>query len=184
MHPFLASSQPEFERVLVHLKDELMTLRVGRANPIMIENIVVEAYGTKTPIKQLASITVPSARTMLVAPWDKSVVKDIEKAIREADIGINPVNEGEQLRLTVPQLTEESRRELVKSVSEKMEHGRIALRQLRDKAKEAIIKQEKDKAITEDERYSLVEKLDEMVKAFNETIKETGTKKEREILEL
>ncbi|OGY51819.1 MAG: ribosome recycling factor [Candidatus Buchananbacteria bacterium RIFCSPLOWO2_01_FULL_56_15] len=184
MHPLLADHQPEFENVVAHLREDLLTLRVGRANPIMIEQLLVDAYGTKTPLKQLASITVPSPRTMIVSPWDKSITKDVEKAIREADIGINPVNEGEQVRLTVPQLTEESRKELVKSVSAKMERARIAVRQVRDKVKEAIIKQEKAKAITEDVRYDLIEKLDELIKSLNDDIKEIGAKKEREIIKL
>lgn len=184
MHQLITNHQPEFEGSINHLKEELQTLRVGRANPMMVENLSVDAYGTKTPLKQLASITVPTPRTMLVAPWDKGVVKAVEQAIREADIGINPVNEGEQIRLVIPQLTEESRKELVKSVAEKMERARISIRQIRDKVKEAVIKQEKAKAITEDDRYDVIEKLDALVKDFNERIKDIGVKKEQEILEL
>ena len=184
MDQILQNHKPEFEKSLDVLKSELAALRIGRANPLIVENILVESYGTKTPLKQVASINVPSARTLLVQPWDKSIIKDIEKAIIAANIGINPVNEGTQLRLTVPQLTEESRKELVKSAGEKIEKARIAIRQIRDRIKEVIIKQEKDKEITEDDRYGLIEKLDELVKDYNNQIKDIGDKKEVEIMSL
>ncbi len=174
----------EFAQVLNHLKDEFLTLRVGRANPVMVEGILIESYGTKTPLKQLASITVPAARVILIQPWDKSIAKNIEKAIIEANIGITPVNEGQQIRLSIPQLTEESRKELVKSVGEKMEKSRIAIRQLRDRVKEEIIKKEKAKEISEDDKYNLIKKLDEAIKDYNDQIKKIGEKKETEIMEL
>jgi len=163
-------------------KDELMTLRVGRANPLMVENILVQAYGSRMPIKQLASITVPEARTILIQPWDKIVTKDIEKAISEANIGLNPVNEGAQIRLTIPPLTEESRKELTKSVGEKMEKSRIVIRQIRDKVRDQVAKKEKGKEITEDDKYDLQKKLDDWIKDYNEKIKDLGEKKEKEIM--
>ena len=184
MDEIIENHRQDFEQSLSHLKDELTTLRVGRANPIIVENILVDSYGTKTPIKQLASITVPEARTILIQPWDKGVIKDVEKAIAASDIGISPVNEGGQVRLTIPQLTEESRKELVKSVSEKVEKSRIRIRQIRDKVKEEAVKKEKNKEITEDDKYDLIKKLDELVKDFNEQIKEIGVNKEKEIMTL
>lgn len=184
MEQFLDNYKPDFEKSLAVLSDTLTTLRVGRANSIMVENIMVDAYGSQTPIKQMASITVPEARTILITPWDKTVIKDIEKAIKLANIGINPVNEGAQLRLTVPALTEESRKELVKSVGEKMDKTKITMKQIRDKAKDNIVKQEKAKQITEDDKYDLQKKLDEMVKSYNEKIKSMGNKKESEIMTL
>lgn len=184
MEQIIDNYKPDFEKSIGILTDSLTTLRVGRANPMMVENIMVEVYGAQTPIKQMASITVPEARTILIAPWDKTIIKDIEKAIELAKIGISPVNEGAQLRLTVPALTEESRKELVKSVGEKMEKTRIAVRQIRDKAKDNIVKQEKDKQITEDDKYDLQKKLDELVKNYNEKIKLMGDKKEKEIMTL
>lgn len=182
MEQIIDSHKPEFEKIVDNLKEELATLRVGRANPFMVEDIMIEAYGSRMPLKQMASITVPDARNILIQPWDKAMSKDIEKGIILAKIGINPVNEGTQIRLTVPPLTEESRKELTKSVGEKMEKSRISIRQLRDKVKEEIIKQEKDKVISEDTRYALQEKLDELVKSYNEIIKTTGEKKEQEIM--
>jgi len=178
------SYKPDFERVVDNLKGELATLRVGRANPLIVENILVEAYGTKMPLKQLASITVPEARTILIQPWDKAVVKDVEKGIIAAQIGLNPVNEGQQIRLTIPPLTEESRKELTKSVGEKTEKTRIAIRQIRDRVREEITRKEKAKELTEDDRYDLQGKLDDLIKDYNEKIKELGDKKEQEIMTL
>lgn len=178
------SYKNDFEKALGNFKEDLSTLRVGRANPLMVENILVEAYGAKTPLKQLASLAVPEARTILIQPWDKSIAKDIEKSIIKANIGINPVNEGTQIRLTVAALTEESRKELVKSVGEKVEKIRINVRQIRDKAREEVTKQEKNNEITEDDKYDLQKKLDEIVKDYNEQIKEIGDKKENEIMSI
>lgn len=182
MELIIDSYKNEFEKVISDLKNELATLRVGRANPLMVENILVQAYGSKMPIKQLASVTVPEARTILIQPWDKAVTKDVEKAISEANIGINPVNEGAQIRLTIPPLTEESRKELTKSVGEKMEKTRIIIRQIRDKVRDQITKKEKNKEITEDDKYDLQKKLDDLVRDYNDKIKDLGEKKEKEIM--
>src|SRR3989338_4541667 len=182
MHSLLENHKSKFEQTIARLKDDLATMRVGRANPLLVENIVVDAYGARTPIKQLASISVPEARTILIQPWDKSITKEVEKGIVAANIGINPVNEGQQLRLTVPQLTEESRKELTKSVSEKEEKARVAIRQVRDRVKEEIVSQERGRAITEDDKYNLIKQLDELVKDYNTQIKEFGEKKVNEIM--
>lgn len=174
--------KPDFEKAISSLQDDLSKLRVGRASPSIVEDIFVEAYGTKTPLKQVASIASSDAKTLLIQPWDKSITKEIEKAILQSDIGINPVNEGDQIRLTVPQLTEETRKQLTKTVGEKAEKARIWVRQIRDKAKDEIIQQEKNKEITEDIRFTLLKKLDDMVKNYNESIKEKIDQKEKEIM--
>lgn len=184
MQQILDSHKEDFDKSLAVLENDLATMRVGRANPLIVENINIDAYGVKTPLKQLASISVPEARTLLIQPWDKQLSKDIEKGIIEANIGINPVNEGQQIRLTVPQLTEESRKELTKSVGEKMERARIAVRQLRDKVRTEVDKKEKAKELTEDDKYDIQKKLDDMVKDYNEKIKLIGEKKEKEIMTL
>lgn len=184
MDSLIDNYKPDFDKALESLRSELATLRVGRANSIMVENILVESYGAKTSIKQLASITVPEARTILIQPWDKTIIKEMEKAIIEANIGISPVNEGSHIRLTISPLTEESRKELTKSVGEKMEKTRITNRQIRDKAKDKIVKQEKAKEITEDDKYDLIKKLNELVREYNEKIKEAGEAKEKEIMTL
>ncbi|NUM25414.1 MAG: ribosome recycling factor [Candidatus Buchananbacteria bacterium] len=182
MEPLLDIHKKELDKSLENLNNDLATMRVGRANPMIVENILIEAYGAKTPLKQLASISVPEARTILIQPWDKTISKDIEKGIVLANIGINPVNEGAQIRLSVPPLTEESRKELVKAVGEKMEKAKIAIRQIRDKVRDDIAKQEKNKEITEDDKYALQKKLDDLVKEYNEKIKLVGEKKEKEIM--
>lgn len=184
MQSIIDDNKPGFEKILDNLKEDLSTLNVGRANPMMVENIMVESYGAKTAIKQLASIAVPEARTITIQPWDKAIIKEIEKAIIAADIGISPVNEGSQIRIVIPQLTEESRLRLTKSVGEKIERARISIRQVRDKVKESIVKKEKAKEITEDDKYDLQKKLDELVKDYNDRIKESGEKKEEEIMTL
>ena len=170
------------EKILDNLKDDLSTLRIGRANPLMVENILVEVYGSKMPLKQLASVSVPEARTLIIQPWDNNLIKEVEKAIMAASLGLTPINEGAQIRLTIPSLTEESRRELTKSVGEKMEKSRIAIRQIRDKAREEAIKKERQKEITEDDKYDLQKKLDEAIKNYNDLIKNLGEKKEKEIM--
>lgn len=182
MQPMLDKYKQDFEKPLAILTDDLATMRVGRANPMIVENILVEAYGAKTPIKQMASIAVPEPRTLVITPWDKTIIKDIEKGIVEAKIGLNPVNEGSQLRLVVPQLTEESRRELTKNVGEKMEKTRIAIRQIRDRIKTEVENAEKAGNLTEDDKYDLIKKLDDQVKSYNEKIKDLGDKKEKEIM--
>lgn len=184
MEMLIEKHKEDFEGAISNLEKDLSTMRVGRANPMIIENIMVEAYGAKTPLKQVASITVSDARTLVVQPWDKTIIKDVEKSITDAKIGINPVNEGQQLRLVVPALTEESRKELTKSVGEKMEKARIAVRQVRDKTKDEISKAEKNNEITEDDKYDLQKKLDDKVKEYNEKIKQIGEKKEKEIMTL
>ncbi|MAF13328.1 MAG: ribosome recycling factor [Parcubacteria group bacterium] len=182
MGTLIDNSKPDFEKSLEHLKEELTTLRVGRANPMMVENILVDSYGTKTPMKQLASVTVPEARTLLIQPWDKTLSKEVEKAIINANIGISPVNEGAVIRLTIPALTEESRKELTKSVGEKMEKSRIVIRQIRDRVKDEVVKQEKANEITEDDKYDSIKQLDELIKEYNDKIKALGDAKEKEIM--
>ena len=181
MDSFFISHKPELEKAVEHTQSEISSIRTGRANPVVLENIMVESYGTKTPLKQLASISVPEARCMVVQPWDKSVIKDIEKAITQANLGMQVVNEGNLLRVTVPQLTEESRQELVKLLKEKLEKGRIAVRQLRDKIKEEIVTKERGGELTEDDRFKLQKELDELTNEYNGKIKELGEKKEAEI---
>ncbi len=178
----LDSYKPEFEKVIEHLKNEISALRTGRATPALVEDILVEAYGVKTPLRGLASISVSDPKTLLVEPWDKGVLKEMEKAIQLADIGVRPVNEGTRLRLSIPPLTEESRRELIKILQQKLEKSRISLRTIRDKIRSEIIEAERDKQITEDDRYRLQERLDDLIEEYNFKIKEIGEQKEKEIM--
>ena len=163
-------------------KKDIASLRTGRANPGVLDGILVEAYGAKTPLVGLASITVPEARSIVVSPWDKNITKEVEKAITAAALGLNPVNEGDKIRLVVPQLTEENRKELVKKLSEKMETGRISLRQTRDEIKEAIEAGFKNKEMSEDDKFRFIKELDEEVSRRNDELKKIKEKKEEEIM--
>ena len=182
MNNFLQSKQPEFIKTIDFFKKEIATLRTGRANPMVLDGIFAEVYGMKTLLKGLASITVADGRSIVVAPWDKNSLKDIEKAIVEADLGFGVVNEGGQLRLTVPPMTEENRKDLVKKLNEKMEESRIAIRQTRDEVKKAIEEAEEKKEMNEDDKFRFIKELDEEVTKRNEEIKVLREKKEAEIM--
>lgn len=182
MNQFLEASKGDFNKVLEHFQKEIHVLRVGRANPEMLDNVMVDAYGAKSGINALGSISVSDTRSMTVQAWDKSVLKDIEKAIIEADLGLSVVNEGDKLRLTLPIMTEENRKNLVKKLNEMMEDARVGVRKVREEVKQSIEKAEKDKEISEDEKYSFVKELDEEVQKNNELIKTFRDKKEQEIM--
>ncbi len=182
VNQILERSKPEFSKVIEHLKIELSSLRTGRAHPSLVENILVESYGVKTPIRGLANITVPDPKTLVIEPWDKSIIKEIEKAIQAAGVGINPINEGTKIRLSMPQLTEENRKEMIKILGQKLEQARIGLRNVREKIKEEINRAEKDKKISEDEKFRAQEALDKLIKEKNDEVKVIGEKKEQELL--
>ncbi len=171
-----------FKKVVEHFKTEIAVLKTGRANPSMLDNIRVEAYGALTPLNQVASISVSDARSLAIQPWDKSVLKDIEKAISESDLRINPVNDGERIRLNLPPMTEENRKETVKVLNNKAEEAKIAIRLQRDEVKEIILEAEKNKEFGEDEKFSLLEELDKTVAKYNEEIKQLADAKETEIM--
>ncbi len=174
--------RPQFTKILDHLKVELGSLRTGRANAAILDTVQVQAYGQSMLLKSVSSISVPDARTIAVEPWDKSILKDVEKAILDAKIGVNPVNDGQSIRLPMPSLTEESRKDLIKVLNQKMEHARITTRQQRDAVRDKIVQEEKEKLIGEDQRFRLQQKLDEMVKEVNDKIKAMGEEKEKEIM--
>jgi ribosome recycling factor len=182
MNNFLESHKENFVKVIEHLKTELSSLRTGRAHPSLVENIVVDAYGVKTPIRGLANIIISDPKTLVVEPWDKSIIKEMEKAIQLANIGINPVNEGTKIRLSMPQMTEENRKEMIKILGQKLEQSRISLRSVRETVKDEIAAAEKDKKITEDEKFRFQEELEEFVKKHNDEIKTIGDKKEQELM--
>jgi ribosome recycling factor len=172
----------EFNSAMEHFKQDISTLKTGRANPAMFDSLRVEAYGVMNPVNQIASVSSPEARSIIIAPWDKGLLKDIEKAIRDSDMGLNPSNEGDKIRITIPQMTEESRKEIVKHLNQKAEQARIAIRMLRDTIKEEILEAEKNKEFGEDQRYSLMEDLDKRTGELNDQIKETASLKEVEIM--
>lgn len=178
----LDSHRQDFNKLLDHLKTELLALRTGRANAAILDIVQVEAYGQRMPLKGVASISIPDPRTIVIEPWDKTILKEVEKAIIEAKIGLNPINEGRLIRLPLPSLTEESRQEIIKILNQKLEQTRIAIRQLRDGIREKIIQEEKQKLMGEDQRFKLQQKLDEITKEYNDKIKAMGGEKEKEIM--
>lgn len=174
--------QLEGESIIAHLDEQFKSVRTGRANPGLIENVMVEAYGGTMDLKSTASVTVLDARTLLVDPWDKSLIQSVEKAIRESPAGLNPQSDGKVLRIPVPQPTEETRRDMVKVMKGMAEDARIALRRARDEVKTEVIEREKVGEIGEDERFRLQDRMDVMVKQINTTIEERAAKKEGEIM--
>lgn len=174
--------KPEFDKIIERTKTELGTLRTSRATPALVENVQVEVYGARQSLKSLASLNVPDPRTLVIDPWDKSVIKEIEKAIAASGSGLNPVNEGKNLRIVLPSMTEESRKELVRLLSVKLEEGKTAIRSLRDKIRGNILDAEKNKEISEDDKYDLQEKLDKLTGEYNDKIKQMGEAKEQEIM--
>lgn len=181
----MSQNTQEFQQIIDHLEQELKGLRTGRAHPAMLDNIMVEAYGgAKSPLTQLASVNVSDARSLLVEPWDKNIVKDIEKGIIESGQGFNPVNEGDKLRIVLPELTQERRLELVKVLNKIAEEARVKLRQLRDKARANIQKQEQAKEISEDEKFRLQKELEDKVKEYGDKIEEMRNKKQAEIVKV
>jgi ribosome recycling factor len=167
----------EIEKIIAFLKGEYGKLQTGRANAALIEGIQVEAYGQRQQLKTVAGITVSDARTIVVQPWDPSILQSVDKALQAADLGSSPSNDGHVIRITLPPMTEERRQKMTKIVHQLAEESRISLRQQRDKLREGL-KEEKD----EDARYTLLEDLDKAVKTGNDKIEEAKTKKELEIM--
>jgi ribosome recycling factor len=177
----LHEHKQEFVGVVDFLKTDISGLRTGRASAAMLDVISVEAYGSRQAIKAVASVSVSDAKTIVLEPWDKSLMGAIEKGVRDSGLGINPINDGKVIRLILPDLTSERRQELVKVLHQKLEHARISVRKVREEVREKINQAEKDKTIGEDEKFKLQEDLEKMVKDFNDEIKKIGEAKEKEI---
>jgi ribosome recycling factor len=165
-------------------KKEITTIRTGRATPALLDRIQVEAYGSPTPINQLANVSVPDSRTLLVQPWDKSLLGAVEKALLKSDIGIHPVNDGNCIRLSVPSLNEERRRELTKVVKKKSEEGKISLRNIRRDIIEDLKKMEKAGTLTEDEMRRTQEKVQKITDKYIKDFDDISSHKEKEIMEI
>lgn len=166
------------------LANEYSSIRAGRANPAVLDKVLVEYYGAPTPVTQLAAVSVPEARTLLIQPWDKSALKGIEKAIQTSDIGINPQNDGSTVRLVFPPLTEERRRELVKGVYKYAEEAKIAVRSIRRDAMDKLKELKKKAEITEDDQKGLEKKLQELTDKYCKEVDELSAKKDKEIMEI
>ncbi|MDD2680650.1 MAG: ribosome recycling factor [Patescibacteria group bacterium] len=184
MNTYLSEEAESFANALDFFKRDIATLRTGRASLAVLDNVQVEAYGVLNPINAVANITVADARSIIIAPWDKGISKDIEKAIIEADLGLGIVNEGDKVRLSVPALTEETRKETVKKLNEKMEKARINIRQAREEVKNAIEKAETAKEISEDEKFRYEKEMDEYVSKKNDELKVMRDNKEKDIMDI
>ena len=175
---FEKTTQEKMEKVIENLKGRFTTVRAGRANPAMLNGIMAECYGVPTPITSVANITVPEARQLFIKPFDRTLIKAIEKGINEANIGITPTNNGETIILTIPELTEERRREYVKQIKTMSEDAKIGLRNARQDANNAIKKEE----MPEDEKDYYLESIQELINKYNKIVEELTKEKENELM--
>jgi len=166
------------------LQDDLLSIRTGRASPALVEKLPVEYYGTMTPLLQMASIAVPEPRLLVIRPWDPSALADIERAILKSDLGLTPMNDGKLIRLSIPRLTEDRRRELVKLVARRVEDARVAIRNLRRDALKDLQEFEKEKMISEDDFFRAKDEVQELTDEFIAKIDEIGERKESEVMEI
>jgi ribosome recycling factor len=166
------------------LQDDLLSIRTGRASPALVERLPVEYYGTPTPLNQMASIAAPEPRLLVIRPWDPVALPDIERAILKSDLGLTPMNDGKLIRLNIPRLTEERRRELAKVVSRRVEEGRVAVRNLRRDALQDLKDFEKEKMISEDDFFRGKDQVQEVTDEFILQIDEIGKRKEEELMEI
>jgi len=180
----LLAADNKMQKTVQVLKREMETIRSGRATSALVDQIMVEAYGTSTPLSQLASISVPEARLLLIQPWDRSIVGNVQKAIQKSDLGLNPMTDGEVLRLVIPPPTEERRKELVKVVHKRVEDAKIAVRNVRRDALEELRKLEKDKKVSRDENVRATDKLQKLTDRFIAEVSKVGADKESEIMEV
>lgn len=166
------------------LKRDYASLRAGRATSALLDRVMVEYYGTPTPVNQVANVSVPEPRMITIQPWDKSMLSDIERAIMKSDLGLNPNSDGAVIRLSIPQLTQERRVELVKTVHKKAEEAKVSVRNIRRDANDAIKKLEKDKAIAEDESKKALDDMQKKIDGYIKEIDQVMAVKEKEIMEV
>lgn len=180
----IKSHEAKMQKTLDVLSKELAAVRAGRANPAVLDKITVEYYGAPTPLNQVAAISTPDPRTLAIQPWDGSVLKAIEKAIQVSDLGINPQNDGKQIRLNFPPLTEERRKELVKGVYKYAEEAKVSVRSVRRDAMEKLKDMKKKAEITEDDLKNAEKKMQDLTDKFCKEIDVTASKKDKEIMEI
>lgn len=179
----LHNTEEKIKKAIEAVTREFSEIRTGRASPSLVEGLRIDYYGTSTLLKQLASISVPDAHLIVIQPWDITVIGEIEKAIMKSNLGITPSNDGKLIRLAIPPLSKERRQELVKVVNKMAEEGRVSLRTIRREAKEALEKLEKDKVITEDDKFRGIDELQKIVDKYITRIDEILKNKEKEITE-
>lgn len=174
--------KPEFEKVMDRFHHDLSSVRTGRANPALLATVMVESYGAKVPLQQVANVTVTDARTLTISPWDKSQLQSIEKGITEANLGFAPNNDGNVVRINLPPMTEERRRDMVKLVGQIAEQARIGIRQVREDIVKGIKKAETDGQATQDDVIMGQKDVQKIIDKYNEDIKEIAEGKEKELM--
>lgn len=180
---FINAAGPKMDKAIEHLESELKALRTGRANAVLVEGVVIDVYGQPMPLKQLASISTPDARTIAITPWDRTTLSAIEKAIRESpSLGLNPANDGNTIRLSIPAMTEERRREIVKQLGTKVEECHITLRNIRHDVLGEVKKLEKAKEATQDDAKFAENELNKRLDQYKVKIEDIARAKEKEIL--
>ncbi len=182
MEELIQQAQTEYTKIIEHLKSEYSRLQIGRASAALVEGMMVEAYGAKQPLKGMASISVPDAKTVQIQPWDKSLLSAIEKAIQSSDLNISPANDGIVIRLNLPPLTEERRKDLTKVVSRMAEESRISVRNVRQKIHDRAREMEKNKQLTEDQIKLFQKKLQDKVDNTNLEIEKMSKGKENDVM--
>jgi ribosome recycling factor len=179
----LHETEQNMKKALEAMQREFQEVRTGRANPALVEGIRVDYYGTPTPLKQLATISVPDPRLITIQPWDPSVLPEIEKTIIKADMGVMPSNDGKVIRVSFPQLSEERRQELAKLVKKMAEEGRVSIRTVRRDAIEAARRMEKEGVITEDDRFRAQDEIQKLTDRYIEKVDKILEEKEKELME-
>jgi len=180
----MAQARTRMEKAVEDFRKELATMRTGRANAALLDHVRGDYHGARRPGNQLGTVTVPDASMLMIAPWDPTVVPLIDKAIRTSDLGLNPTNDGKVVRVPIPSLTEERRKDLVKHVHKVLENHRTAVRNIRRDIKEGIDKLEKDKKISQDEQKRAHDELDKLVHAETKKIEDLSAAKEKEVMEI
>jgi ribosome recycling factor len=176
---YLEEAKDLMSKALVHVGQELTKIRAGKANPAMLDGILVSYYGAMTPLNQVSSMTTPDARTIFIKPWEKGLIQEIEKSIRDANLGLNPQNDGQQVIINIPMLTEERRRQLVKQVGQECEHGKVSVRNIRKETNEQL---KKVKGVSEDDVKAAEETVQKLTDDFIARIDALMKKKEVEIM--
>jgi len=180
----LKNADSKMKKTIEALTRELSSIRTGRASPALVEHIKIDYHGVITPLIQLASISVPEPKTIAIHPWDRTIINTIDKAILKSDLGLNPVNDGTNIRINLPALTEERRKDLVKAVHKRLEESRITIRNLRRESIDELKLAEKNKDISQDQNIRASEQLQKLTDSYIESINRTGKDKESEIFEV
>lgn len=180
----LKNADSRMKRCIEALNKELSSIRTGRASPALVEHIKVDYFGVLTPLIQLASISVPDPKTISIHPWDRTIINSIDKAILKSDLGLNPINDGNNIRISIPALTEDRRKDLIKIVHKRLEESRVAVRNIRREAVEELKASEKNKEISQDQSIRASEQIQKLTDSYIDNVNRIGKDKEAEILEV